>query len=57
MKTPKDESDRAFRGGCWYNRSYTHTNTRSSAREYVEPSCGVDNLGFRTRLTVRQPRV
>jgi hypothetical protein len=53
MKTPKDESDRAFRGGCWY----THTNTRSSAREYVEPSCGVDNLGFRTRLTVRQPRV
>ncbi len=58
IDTTKPTSDtplRVFRGGCWH--IYAPSWVRTASRNSREPAFRFDYLGFRTRLSVRSPRV
>ena len=55
MNPPTKPSDlRVIRGGGW--DSYVPSWVRAASRGSDGPATRDDNLGFRTTLTVRQPR-
>jgi formylglycine-generating enzyme required for sulfatase activity len=55
--TPTKNAPRVRRGGSWVNRVPSWVRAAPSSHGTFEPAYRVNNIGFRTSLPVRQPRV